>query len=191
MIILRNNLEDLSLHILDIGENCIEAHASLIEILIHEDTQQNLLKLEIKDNGRGIDKNSQNKVKDPFYTTKTTRPVGLGLSLLEQAATEADGNITISSHVGKGTIITANFTHNHIDRKPLGDMSETLVALITGFGTELDIVYTHCKDGEEFLFDTREVKKELQEVPINTPEVLKHLKNIIKTGLAEIINKNP
>jgi anti-sigma regulatory factor (Ser/Thr protein kinase) len=179
-------VEDLSLHILDISENSIEAGATEIEIIVREDTRRNRLVLEIKDNGKGLDKETRQKALDPFYTTKTTRRVGLGLPLLAQAAKEADGELTIESQQGKGTIITAEFVNDHIDRKPLGNIAETLVSLITAKGPGIEIIYRHQKNDDSFSLDTREIKKELQEVPINNPGVLLYLRNTIKNSLKEL-----
>jgi len=179
-------VEDLSLHILDISENSIEAGATEIEIVIDQDTEQNRLLLEIKDNGQGFDPETQAKVLDPFYTTKITKKVGLGLPLLAQAAKETGGNLTIQSHEGKGTIISAQFILNHIDRKPLGNIAETIIALIAARGASLDIRYRHSRDGLEFSLDTREIKGELIDIPVNEPIVLNHLKNSIYKSIQKL-----
>jgi hypothetical protein len=178
-------LQDLSLHILDVAENSIAAGATEIEIIIDEDTKRNVLLLTIKDNGRGLDAEARAAVLDPFYTTKGKR-VGLGLPMLAQSAREADGELTIESEKGQGTMITARFVHDHIDRRPLGDIAETLIALITAGGLDIDILYEHSKDGDGFILDTKEVKQGLQDVPINDPEVLNFLKETIIDGLEEL-----
>lgn len=184
-------MKDLSMHILDICENSIDAGAKLIEITIDEDTQKNILSLKIADNGKGLEESILKKVLDPFYTTRTTRRVGLGFPLLSQAAKEADGNIDIQSKKGEGTTVAATFVHNHIDRKPLGNIPETITTLIAGRGLEIDIVYNHCRDGCSFLLDTREIKKELQDVPINNPEILSFLQKYVEEGLNDIQKKAP
>jgi len=112
-------MQDLSLHILDIIENSINAGAKRVEIMINEDLEKDILSIEIKDNGEGIDRETLEKVLDPFYTTRTTRRVGLGLSLLSQSAKEAEGDISIKSEKGVGTAVHAYFKHSHIDRRPL------------------------------------------------------------------------
>jgi nitrogen fixation/metabolism regulation signal transduction histidine kinase len=179
-------LEDLSLHILDVCENSIKADAAKIEIMINEDTVGNKLLLEIKDDGKGLDKETLSKVLDPFYTTRKTRRVGLGLPMLAQAAKEAEGDINIESQEGIGTCVTVKFVHNHIDRKPLGNIAETIISLISMEKSDIDIVYTHQRDGNGFQFDTREIKEELQDVPINNPEVINFLRETIKNGLKEL-----
>ncbi len=179
-------MEDLSLHILDVCENSIEADAAKIEIMIDEDTVKNTFLLKIKDNGKGLDKKTLSKVLDPFYSTRKTRRVGLGLPMLAQAAKEAEGDINIESQEGKGTCVTVKFVHNHIDRKPLGNIADTIVALISGKESGIDIIYTHRRDGNGFQFDTRDIKEELQDVPINNPEVINFLRETISNGLKEL-----
>jgi signal transduction histidine kinase len=120
---------DLSLHLLDIIENSITADATRIDIRIIEQSKTDKLIIEIRDNGRGMDREIQEKVLDPFFTTKSQKKTGLGLSLFAQAAKESGGNLNIQSEVSKGTKITAVFKLGHIDRKPLGDMDETMRVL--------------------------------------------------------------
>ena len=176
-------MQDLSLHILDIVENSIAAGAERIEITIDENIKKNLLTIMIRDNGKGMDKKTLDKVLDPFYTTKKTRRVGLGLSMLAQAAKEAEGNFDIKSRRGSGTKVTATFKYDHIDRKPIGDIAQTMIVLIASHALQSDFVYVHKKDGKEFVFDTRQIKKELDGVPINEVAVLKFLEENIRKEL--------
>ncbi len=179
-------MQDLSLHVLDIAENSIAAGATRIEITINEDVNQNILELKFKDNGKGMDKSVVSKVMDPFYTTKKERRVGLGLPLLAQAAREAGGNIDVGSRKGKGTAITATFSYDHIDRKPIGNMTETVIQLIAVRGVDIDFVYKHFKNKRGFLLDTRDIKKKLSDIDINTPEVLRLLRETLESGLDDI-----
>jgi len=148
-------MEDLSLHILDIAENSITASAKRIEIRIDEDQAKDLLTIEIKDDGKGMDEQTLKKVLDPFFTTRTTRRVGLGLPLLAQAARESDGKIELDSRPGGGTTIRAYFRYSHLDRKPMGDIDETLRTLVVGH-PEIDFLYEHKKNNSIYRFDTRE-----------------------------------
>jgi len=177
---------DLSLHILDIVENSIEAGATKIEIVINENTSKNLLTLKIKDNGKGMSKKTLAKVLDPFYTTKKIRRVGLGLSMLAQATKEAEGNFDIKSEKGKGTTIIAKFVYNHIDRKPIGNTAETIVALVAARGLDVDFIYRHNKNSQGFVLDTRYLKKQLKDVAINDLEVLSFLRKRILGELKKI-----
>lgn len=179
-------MEDLSLHILDIAENSMDAGASLIEIGVVEDTAADLFTLRVKDNGRGMDEEMIEKAMDPFFTTKTvrTKKFGLGIPLLAQAAGECEGRFLIDSGPGKGTVITAEFRNSHIDRKPLGDLGATMMVLISGH-PEMDFRLTYQKDGAFYAFDTAEFKKELEGVPINLPDVLRLIKDDINEAVRE------
>ena len=178
-------MEDLSLHILDIVENSITAGASRIEIRILEDLKNDILSIEIKDNGKGMSDEILKKVINPFYTTRTTRRVGLGLSFLSQSAKEAEGDLTITSEEGEGTTLHAYFKHSHIDRKPLGNIVDTLVVLIAG-NQDIDFFYEHKKNGNTYSLDTREIKAELEEIPINSAEVIKIIREDIQNGLKDL-----
>ncbi len=182
-------MRDLSLHILDIAENSIAAQASRIEIRLEENRAQNVLVLEITDNGKGMDKDLQSRVLSPFVTSRTTRKVGLGLSLLAAAAEATGGGVSIESEPGKGTRVRATFELNHIDLKPLGDIAETILTLLIG-NPGLDLVYQHKIDGDEFTLDSREIKAELDGIPIHSPEVVKILRKNIKEGLDQLRRKN-
>jgi hypothetical protein len=171
-------MEDLSLHILDLVENSTAADATLIAIRIVENTRKDRLVITIKDNGRGMDPKMLAGVRDPFVTTRTTRRVGLGLPLLEQATRDAEGAFEVHSEPGRGTEVTASFRRSHIDRKPLGDMAATVVALILG-NPDIDLCYEHDVDGEETGIDTREIKEQLGDVPINHPDVLALIKQLL------------
>jgi len=173
-------MEDLSLHILDIAENSTRAGATLIEIRITEDTEKDILQIFIKDNGSGMDREMVKKVRDPFMTTRTTRRVGLGLSMLEQAAQEAGGDLTISSELGRGTEIKATFQASHIDRKPIGDMGSSMISLIAG-NPDIDFIYESDLDGEKTTLDTRMIKEEIEGVTtINDPAVLKLIRGLFE-----------
>lgn len=140
-------MEDLSLHILDIVENSIAASASRIKISIAEDTPGDLLSLEITDNGKGMDAETRQKALDPFFTTRTTRSVGLGLPLLAQAARESGGSFELDSHAGRGTTVRAFFRLSHPDLKPLGDIAETLQTILVG-RPELDLQFEYKRDSK-------------------------------------------
>ena len=151
-------MQDLSLHILDIAENSISALAKRIEIRIDEDQTNDLLTVEIKDDGKGMDEQTLKKAIDPFFTTRTTREVGLGLSLLAQAAQQADGRIELSSAPGGGTTVKATFRFTHPDCKPVGEIHETIRTLIAG-NPNIDFLYEHKRNDSTYRFDTREMNR--------------------------------
>ena len=148
-------MEDLSLHILDIVENSIAASAKIIEIKIDEDQAKDMLTIEIKDDGNGMDKQTLDKALDPFFTTRKTRRVGLGLSLLAQAARDSEGTFDLSSVPGEGTTVNAAFRLSHPDCKPMGDIGQTMRVLVTAH-PGIDFLYEYKKDNSTYHFDTRE-----------------------------------
>lgn len=175
-------MKELSLHILDIAKNSVKAKASLIEVIINEDEEKNLLSIGINDNGCGMTEEFLKTVRDPFSTTRTTRKVGMGIPLFEAASVQCGGGLDITSEVGVGTKVTATFMLNHIDRAPLGDMPGTMKTLIWG-SPEIDFLYRHTKNGQEFTLDTREIKQVLGGVPLDNPDVLAWIDEYIIEGL--------
>lgn len=170
------DMRELSLNILDIVENSVKAGASLVEIEIT--AKGNRLKITVKDNGCGMSADFLKKVTDPFTTTRTTRKVGMGIPLFKMAAEQTGGSFEITSEVGKGTAVTADFVADSIDRAPLGDLGSTMATLLAaGEGTEFKLTVTGEK--EVFIFDTSELKAELDGVPVSEPEVLSFVKEMI------------
>lgn len=178
-------MKELSLHILDIVQNSIAAEASLIIINIVEDLTTDKLVIEVIDNGRGMDKEYAERIKDPFTTGRKTRKVGLGVPLLYNACTRCDGDLKIQSEKGKGTKVIAWFKHSHIDRAPLGNMIDTIAIIIMG-NPNTDFVYRHNRNGKEICIDTREIKEALGEVPINEPQVISWIKGFLEEGFSSI-----
>jgi len=178
-------VQDLSLHILDIVENSLAAGARRVEIRIREDLPADRMVIEIKDDGSGMDEAMVKQALDPFFTTKTTRRMGLGLPLLAEACRICNGELCLQSCPGKGTTVKATFQHGHIDRKPLGQMGDTLITLIVGH-PEVELLYEHRKDGKVFSLDTREVKSDLGDIPLNAPQVVSALRTLILSGLEEM-----
>ncbi|WIV10573.1 ATP-binding protein [Proteiniborus sp. MB09-C3] len=178
-------MKELSLHVLDLAENSIRAKAKLVTISITEDLNHNLLKILIEDNGNGMDEELLSVADDPFTTTRKTRNVGLGLSLLKAAALRAEGDFHITSEKGTGTKIEATFKHNHIDRAPIGNMGSTIATILIR-KEKIDILYIHQVNGRQFIFSTKEIKKLLGEVSINTPEVILWIKDYINENVSEL-----
>ena len=181
-------MKELSLNILDITENSVKAKASLTEILIDETDDK--LVLTIKDNGTGMTKEILQGVTDPFYTTRTTRKVGMGLPLLKMAAEMTGGNLSVESRHfsdfpdSHGTTVCAEFNKNHIDFTPLGDVFSTITTLIQGH-PDTDFFYRHSFDGKEVSLDTRELRAVLDDVPLNTFEVIKWIEDNLKEQYLE------
>lgn len=181
-------MKELSLNILDITENSVKAGATLTEITLEE--SGNTLTLTIKDNGRGMTEEVLRGVTDPFYTTRTTRKVGMGLPLLKMAAEQTSGGIRIESTavqddpVDHGTTVTAIFYTDHIDFTPLGDVVATVTTLIQGH-PDTDFRFLHKAPEKEVSLDTRELREILEGVPLNSYEVIKWIEGYLREQYAD------
>lgn len=178
-------MTELSLNILDVAENSIRADAALVEIEVAVDTLKDTLSIIIKDNGKGMSKEQISQAEDPFYTTRTTRKVGLGVPFFKQAALGTGGTFSIESQLGAGTCVKAVFIFSHIDRMPLGDITSTIHTLIT-YNTETDFLYKYIYNDKSFTLDTREFKEILGGVPLNIPEVSSYVKEYLTENKAEV-----
>jgi anti-sigma regulatory factor (Ser/Thr protein kinase) len=171
-------MNEIALNILDVAENCVRANATEVEIDITADSEADTLTVEVIDNGCGMDEETVKNVTDPFYTTRTTRKVGLGTSLFKMAAEQTGGTFSIESKKGVGTTVTAVFGLSHIDRMPLGDLTETIRTLVT-MNAGIDWIYRFRNDSAEFTLDTREMKEVLDGVPLNDPDVSMYIKEML------------
>lgn len=170
-------MRELSLNILDIVENSVKAEAKIIYIDVI--AKDNVLTISIKDDGKGMSEEFLSRVTDPYTTTRTTRKVGMGLPFLKMEAEMAGGTFDIRSKLGEGTVVTTTFAIDHIDRPPLGDLGETMSTLISN-GDEVEYVLHFVFKDTDFVFDTRELKAQLDGVPMDEPEVLLFIKNYIR-----------
>ena len=178
-------MKDLSMHIMDIVQNSTRAGASLVTIEVIEEPGADRLTIEIIDNGCGMDEQTLKRVSDPFFTSRTTRKVGLGIPLLMQNAEQTGGQVIIKSVVGEGTTVQAMFSHSHIDRPPMGDVAGTVALLISG-NPSVEFVYKHKFNEQQFEFDSRVIKAELDGISIHQPRVVKFMKEMIHENLLEI-----
>ncbi len=178
-------MRELSQHVLDVIENSIAAGASLVRVSVDEDEQADRLTIAIDEDGRGMDAGMRQRVGDPFFTTRTTRHVGLGIPLFRAAAQRCEGDLTISSQVGVGTQVRAEFRLSHIDRAPLGDMRGTLLTALMA-QQSYDLQYVHRVNGRVFEFDTREIRQILGDVPLTHPQVREWLNEFLQEGFAEL-----
>ena len=181
-------MRELSLHILDVLENALEAGATNVELEIDEDLHADRLMIAVSDNGRGMDCQTARRALDPFFTTRTTRHVGLGLPLFAAAARRCDGDLRLESAPGRGTTVTVTFRHSHLDRAPLGDLTGTLLAfLLSERGAGLRFVYHHRVNSRSFDLDTAAVRVELGDIPLSHPLVREWLRDYIAEGEAELV----
>ncbi len=178
-------MREISLHILDVARNCIDAAATLIELDVTEDPASDRLEIVITDNGRGMTPETAALASDAFYTTRETRKWGLGLPLLRAACERCEGDLGIQSEPGVGTRVQARLRLGHIDRAPLGDMPAVVQALACESPT-VRLCYRHRTPTGLFELDTRSLEEELEEVPLSEAGVLRWLGDFVKEGLNSI-----
>lgn len=175
-------MKDLSLHILDIAHNSIRAQATRIHIKILQKKELDELIISIADNGSGMTEEQVRTLSDPFFTTRTTRRVGLGIPLLQQRAEGCNGALIVESKPGEGTSITVNFQLSHIDLPELGDIAG-VISGISSSNPHIQFIFDFQSDEIDFHFDTEEIVEALDGIPINTPEVEIFMKEMIEGNL--------
>lgn len=178
-------MRTLSEHILDIVQNSITAKATLIEIIVKEDNKKDLCSLIIKDNGCGMNEDILKNATNPFFTSRVTRKVGLGLSLLKQNAEQANGSFEVNSKIEKGTVVKAVFQLSNVDKPPLGDIWNTYYLTILSHNN-LDINYQHKTGKGEFLVQSSEIKEILGDVPLKQENIKDAIIELIKNNLNDI-----
>lgn len=183
-------MREIALHILDIAENSISAAADRIEIKINEDMSQDLLEINILDNGMGMDAKTVDNIADPFITSRTTRKVGLGIPFFKAAAEACDGSFKIESQPGIGTNVSASFKHSHIDRMPLGDITGTILTLFLGT-PNIHWIYEQQVNDKIFFFDDQPIKETLDGISLTEPSILKYLRETLEEGIALLYDIDP
>jgi hypothetical protein len=186
---------------LDLLENALEAQATEIHLEITEQTDASasassiagggLLTICVLDNGQGMSAETLARLGDPFFTTRTTRSVGLGIALLKAAAERCNGQVLVDSAPGRGTQVMATFERSHVDRAPLGDMVSTLLAVVLAQPRgreprECELRYRHSVDGRTFAFSTEEMRSLLGDVPLSHPRVRSWLEEYLRENLASL-----
>jgi len=172
-------MEELSLNILDIAQNSIAANATQVELDVEENDGSDQIILRVTDNGNGMNEEFLSAVENPFFTTRTTRKIGLGISFLKEAAEMTGGRFEIKSKTGEGTTVTALFIKSHIDRQPIGNLTETIITLIS-LNPEIDFIIRYKVNENEFVFSTQEVREMLgDDASINSPAIISFLTEYI------------
>ena len=179
-------MRELSLNILDIAQNSISAGASLTEIVINENTKENTLLIGIYDNGCGMTEEQVKSVIDPFFTTRTTRKVGMGIPLFKMSCEQTGGKFTIESKKGVGTKINALYKTDSVDFTPLGDIAATIVTIVS-MNADKEFLYRRVLDDKEFIFSTVEIKKILDGVPLSESSVMNWIEEYLNEQYNELL----
>ena len=182
-------LNELSLHVLDLARNALDAAARRIDIEIDETEGLSRMRMRIADDGVGMEKALLERVTDPFVTTSTTRPVGMGIPLAKMAAEATGGTFDVRSRSGEGTEVLATFNRTHIDCVPVGDMAATVATLVQG-ARHTEIRYVRRTHRGQFTFDTARLREELGDCSLQIPDVLKWIRKYVTSGEASVMANN-
>lgn len=169
-------MDDLANYLLDIIQNSIQARSTMIKLSIIEDE---VLKIKIIDNGIGMSEKVLNQVTSPFYTTRTTRKVGLGLPLIKMLCEQTDGDFRIESTEGLGTSLYLMMHHHHIDMPPMGNLGE-MIYTISIHQDVSEFIFTYEKNQKKYTYQLTEIRRILGET-LTTYSVMQ--------GLIEHINQ--
>lgn len=172
-------MRELSLNVMDVAQNSVRAEASLVTITVEESDKNDSLSISIEDNGCGMTEKQVSQVIDPFFTTRTTRKVGLGVPLFKLSAEQTGGSFEIRSKLGEGTVTTARYVKSHVDMTPLGDINSTVEILIR-CNPQIDFVFTRTNDNGSFTLDTRELRAVLEGVSLDTPDVTEWIRQYLE-----------
>ena len=174
-------MKEISLNILDVTKNSVKAGATLIKLSLSTD-DNGILTVEISDNGCGMSEEILAHVTDPFYTTRTTRKVGLGLPLLKMATEQTGGHLNIVSSTKRGesgTTVTAVFDTKSIDCMPMGDIISTVCILVAG-SPEIDFEFIDSNSKRCVSLKTAELKEILGGISLAEPEIQMWMKEYLE-----------
>ena len=183
-------MKEIALHLLDLAENSVSAHAQTVRIDVREDFRTNQLITSVEDDGDGMTDEMVKQVVDPFTTSRTERKVGLGIPLLKESAEACMGGMKITSAPGAGTKVEATFQHSHIDRMPLGDLPSTFLTLTLAH-PEIHWIFTYAftppykGSVRSYEFDDQPIKETLDGLPMTHPDVIAYLRSSLEEGIAE------
>ena len=123
-------MQEIAMTILDMIQNSLRAQALQIHLWIKDSIKDNMIHIEICDNGCGMSLETLQQVTNPFFTTRTTRSIGLGIPLFKESVEATGGYFQIDSCLQKGTKIIGEYVKNHIDTPPMGNLVDTMITCI-------------------------------------------------------------
>lgn len=177
-------MRDLCMHIIDLVQNSVDADSTKVCLTLEENLHDNMLRLTIEDNGRGIPPEILARLTNPFTTTRSTRKVGLGTSLMDMVCQQSGGELRITSEVGVGTKLVAVMQHDHLDRPPLGDLIGTIKLMVLMYNEKIDLVFKYKFNDREFCFSTAELKEALGgDIDLSEPEIVSWLEEFLKENI--------
>ena len=178
-------MQDIAMHLLELIQNSIKANATKIVIELHEEVDEGMLDMKVQDDGCGMDETSLKHALDPFYTTRTTRHIGMGLAFMQQLCDQCNGSLEVQSEKEKGTRIHARVQISHIDCPPLGDFGEMMMVAIQASAT-IYYQFIYQIEDKKFVFDSNQIQELLQGVSLQDPSVLLWIKEYINQEILQM-----
>lgn len=178
-------MEDLAMHLLEILINSVSAGAKHILLTIFEDTQKDTIVMCVKDDGKGMNQEDAERFVDPFRTTRTTRSIGLGLSFLKGLSDTCNGTFAIKSQKGVGTEVHCSVQRSFIDTPPIGDIGQTIMSVVQA-NENISLRFEYALDGQTFIFDTDEIRKQLDGVSLLEPDILLWIHDYVNNGVTSL-----
>jgi hypothetical protein len=177
-------VRDLSLHVLDVMENSLHVKATIIAVTVDVDEAKDRLRIAVEDDGPGFPAPVE-RVADPFFTTKSGKKTGLGLSLFRQAAERAGGKLVLGRSELGGASVLAEMQLSHVDRSPMGDLASTFASVIcTSPGVDVRICLS--RPGRTIRIESQRIRRELPEKSRSSAAVAKKVSQLISAGAGEL-----
>lgn len=178
---------DLSMHLMDIVQNSIRAEAKNIRVDFWEDNDENTLTFSVKDDGCGMSRETLTKLSDPFFTTRTTRKVGLGVPFLKMTSEQTGGFLEVKSEKNHGTEIKAVYRTDNPDCLPLGDLAG-YIALLLAANKEISFTFRYQLGDNAFELNTNELAEQ-GITEFQNAEILAAIKEYIAENLKELFSE--
>ena len=179
---------DMAMHMMDIVQNGIRANATHIGIAFSENPAGHTLTFRVQDNGAGMNAETIRQLPDPFFTTRTTRRVGLGLPFLKMTCEQTGGGMQVVSEERRGTTVEAVYKTDHPDCLPLGDIAGYL-ALLLRANPGIRFRFSYAMGSESFTVDSDQLAA--QGIDLRTAEMFAAVKAYIHANLKEIFALRP
>lgn len=176
-------MRDLASHIIDLIQNSISAQANNIVVSFAESNQRNVLKIVVSDDGDGMSAEEITNATDPFFTTRTSRKAGLGLSLMQMSCKQAGGSLSLKLNATKGLQVEAIYKTDNPDCLPLGDLSGTISLLFLA-NPNINFEFSYSIGDSSFEVGTKLLQQ--NGINIELPNMYSALSEYIETNLNEL-----
>ena len=172
-------MKNIADHLFDILENSVKAGASKVKVKFS--FSKRIFFCQIIDNGSGI---ISSNVEDPFFTTKKTRKVGLGLPLLKKTAEDTQGYLKISRlNKEEGTKLEFIINMFHIDAKSFGDLARVFLDALYSWPQMNFKLIVQNDFSSDVIMDTEKVKEKLGEDLLYSSQITHFIYETIKKEL--------